>query len=85
MSQNEELEIILKFVKEYRSKRNIVPTVGYKPEGSGEMYGEGYMLLFRQLIYTPEGTGGWLELDDPKIRSLVIREIENFGQKEVDR
>jgi hypothetical protein len=78
MSKEEQYNFILQFVKEYRNLMNIIPTPGYKSEGSGEMYGEGYMLLFRQLVYTTDGMDGWLEINDAQIRELVVKEIEKY-------
>ena len=79
MSQDEEYKRILKFVKDFREEYGIDElTPDDKWESSGGMHGEGKILLFRQLVYTPEGRGGWLELKDANVRNLVIKEIEKY-------
>jgi hypothetical protein len=71
-----DLELIVEFVREYRANAGITPTPGIKPELSCIAFGEGYNLLYRQLVTTFEGEGGWNELDCPEIRELVLRQIQ---------
>jgi hypothetical protein len=69
------MEKIYAYVKSYRAKLGIKPTPGRKDEPSCIMLGEGHNLLYYQLITTPEGTGGWRELQHEDVRQLVLEEI----------
>ncbi|MEK6900079.1 MAG: hypothetical protein AABX05_03060 [Nanoarchaeota archaeon] len=76
MALEEELGLITDYVRTYRIEQNINPTPGEKFEFSCTAFGEGYHLLYRQLMLTTEGTGYWpLVSDDPEIRQLVLDEI----------
>ena len=48
-------------------------------EGSCLAFGEGYNLLYRQLIPVAEESGDWEVLKDSEVRSLVIDEIHKDG------
>lgn len=77
-----DLEFILGFVDYFRKKNNITPTNGRKPEGSCEMYGrDSYNLLYTQLIYTPFGDSGWLELEHTPNKENVVEEIKLYFKK----
>lgn len=74
-----EMDIIREFVRYTREKERIMPTEGYKFEMSCFAHGEGQNLLYRQLIPTTDGCGGWEELEDPEIRDLVLDVIKKTG------
>jgi hypothetical protein len=78
--KNEELALILDFVERYRRENNIAPSRGRKFELSCEAFGEGYNLLYRQLIPTIEGSGGWEEIEDEKVRQEVLNQIKKDSQ-----
>ncbi|GEM_PF-6412109 len=80
MGLEQDLEIINDYVKEYRDKYNVVPSYGTKLELSCLAFGEGYNLLYRQLIPTINGDGYWNSMDDPEIRQLVLDEITKAKQ-----
>ena len=69
------MKTITDYVTAYRSKHDIQPTPGRKHELSCIQFGEGYNLLYRQLITTDENCGGWLELNSPEVRTLVLEQI----------
>lgn len=71
-----EINLIRDFVHEYRNKYHILPTSGRKLELSGIAFGEGYNLLYRQLILTNDGEDGWKELDNSEVRILVLEQIK---------
>jgi hypothetical protein len=71
----EQMSRIVGFVSRYRRRFDISPTPEPKTELSGELFGEGTLLLFRQLVTTKEGYGAWAELKSADTRNLVLREI----------
>lgn len=76
MELEEELKYIRDYVNYYREKTGVTK-LGFEPlwELSCFSVGEGYNLLYRQLIQTHEGYGGWIELKDSDIRKIVLDEI----------
>ena len=77
MDPNKEAEMktITDYVAAYRTKYNIEPTPGRKHELSCVHFGEGYNLLYRQLVLTDNGDSGWLELNSPEVRAIVLEQI----------
>ena len=75
MSLESELQIITEYVEEYRVRYHITPTSGVKSELSCLAFGEGYNLLYCQLITTLNGGGYWSCMHDQEIRQLVLDEI----------
>jgi hypothetical protein len=82
MPKDLEMNRIIMYVKSYRARENVIPSPGMKPELSCEIFGEGYNLLYRQLITTNNGDGCWPEIEDDAVRQLVIDEI-NKDIKEI--
>jgi hypothetical protein len=70
-----EMETITDYVTAYRAKHDIQPTLGRKHELSCVHFGEGYNLLYRQLVLTDECHDGWLELNSPEVRAIVLEQI----------
>ncbi|MFH1637962.1 MAG: hypothetical protein ABIB71_06055 [Candidatus Woesearchaeota archaeon] len=76
MHKKQEMKEITDFVEKYREKNGITPTPGSKYEPSCEHSGEGYNLLYCQLINTVNYEWeGWLYKDD-EIRQLVLQEVK---------
>jgi len=71
-----EIARIIAFVEDYRTRYNIIPTNGYKPELSCYAFGEFYNLLYRQLVLTINGDAGWKEIENDEIRKGVLEEIK---------
>lgn len=81
LDEDAEMKIIYDFVEVYRKKQGIVPTPGRKIELSCEAFGEGYNLLYRQLILTTNGLDGWLEVKNSEVRKLVLDQILKESKK----
>ena len=75
-----EMKTIVDFVEDYRKKHNIVPIRGRKIEMSGIAFGEGYNLLYCQLILT-NNDYSWSELEDLDVRKLVLDQIKKDSSK----
>lgn len=81
VSKNRMLEVLLTTIQKIRFEKGIVPTPGFKMEGScfaarGGEFGN----LFWQLVYTTLGTGEWLALNDPTIMKGVINYLQEIGR-----
>ncbi|OGG44822.1 hypothetical protein A2673_02190 [Candidatus Kaiserbacteria bacterium RIFCSPHIGHO2_01_FULL_50_13] len=76
--EKREMKEIEDFVHQYRREYDIVPTPGCKSELSCIAFGEGWNLLFRQLITTKDGDGDWPSLQYADIRAIVLREIRAY-------
>lgn len=67
---------IIEFIHRKRREQKIIPTPGFKSEPSCFMNGEFHNLLWFQLMKTPEGDGGWLELKDATILDGIFEEVK---------
>lgn len=77
MGLEDEMQIIVDFVEQYRTKHKVTTTFGEKSELSCLAFGEGHNLLYAQLIPTVNDSGYWQQLEkDPEIRKLVLEQIE---------
>jgi hypothetical protein len=74
--KNRELSKIIEAVEDYRVKHCVIPTPERKFELSCIAFGESHNLLYRQLIPTTNGEGGWQELDDEKVRKEVLAQLK---------
>lgn len=72
------IDYIKAWVHKYREVYNIKPTPGIKHELSCIAYGEGYNLLYNQLIPTVDGDGAWNELNSKEVVDLVLNEIKSY-------
>lgn len=82
MALEDEMQIITGYVEQYRRDYAITPTFGVKPEFSCFAFGEGYNLLYTQLIPTVTGSGYWQQVEkDPEILKLVLEQIEKDQSK----
>jgi len=71
-----EMALIVEFVKAYRLAFGVPVSPGYKPELSCVSFGDAHNLLYCQLVTTPEGIGGWLELNGHhELVRMVVDEI----------
>lgn len=77
----DEMKTITDFVEKYRKEKKITPTPGIKFELSCTAFGEGYNLLYTQLVYTTNGYGSWQELKDEEVRKLVLDQIKKDSKK----
>ena len=64
-------EEIVRCVKNIRLQHNIQPCPGRKFETSCFAFGEAHNLFWCQLVTTPEGQDGWLELGNPEVLAMV--------------
>lgn len=75
MSKKKEMKEITDYIDKYRKRNSIIPTHGHKPEPSCIAQGEGYNLLYCQLINTVDSE--WKDdlYRDNEIRKLVLKEV----------
>ena len=79
-NRDAEMKTISDFVSWYRDKEGITPKLGSRFEFSCEAHGEGWTILYIQLVPTTTSTGPyWKEVrEDPVIRKLVLTEIDLY-------
>jgi len=79
--KEKKIKKIIAWVRNYRKKHSIKTTPGLKYELSCIGFGEGYNLLFRQLVTTPIGKNGWHEIygdESGEVIELVLQEMKKY-------
>ncbi|MBI4152031.1 hypothetical protein HY496_03600 [Candidatus Woesearchaeota archaeon] len=76
-SVDEEMTIIRNYVDAYRQQYNVNPLYPYDviTPLSEEASGEGYVLLYQELVPTRTGYGAWKTLEQDRVRHLVLEQI----------
>lgn len=83
MARAERFAVIRAYVSEERKRRQTIPTSRVLSETSCEIAGEFYNFVEVQLLYTMEGRGVWLWLQDPEILGGAYNYVVYGGRGEV--
>ncbi len=70
-----EIDVIRDFVYRFREQRKEQVSPVQRQSLSGEVYGEGLVTLYQNLIPVTEGYGIWKSLEDDEIRHMVLKQV----------